>query len=138
MAESKSEMQARLEEFIAQLLYAPQRSIVVVGHSHFFREVFRHFLSEEVKAEEPKLTASLSKKKLMNCGVARLELDPGKGVAGGPIVGVQLVLDTTMDSDGGVLAACCAAPGAEAEETFTEEATHYEAFVDTGTKGKEL
>lgn len=106
--ESAAQVEARMDEFMLQLLYSQHRSVVVVGHSHFFRSVFKRFLSADLWAKQPELARNVTKLKLINCGVARLDLDPMKGLTGGPIVGLELVLDTTLDMDGGILA-CCAA-----------------------------
>jgi len=107
-SENKDQLQVRLDEFMSQLLYSPHQSVVVVGHSHFFREVFRRYLSSDFKDQNNKLATEITKQKLMNCGVARLELDPTRGVGGEPIMNVQLVLETTLSSDGGLLACCSA------------------------------
>mmetsp|Transcript_9759 Transcript_9759/g.28868 ORF Transcript_9759/g.28868 Transcript_9759/m.28868 type:complete len:517 (+) Transcript_9759:55-1605(+) len=110
-AEPKKLLEERMREFMCQLLYSRHRCVVVVGHSHFFRSVFRDYMCEMFSAQNPGLVRELTSKKIMNCGVARVELDPSRGVSGGPIIGVELVLGTTMDADGisGVLACCNAA-----------------------------
>jgi len=88
--ESKATFQARLEEFMAQLLYTPHRSIVVVGHSHFFRAFFARYLSEEFKKREPTFSQHMMEQKLSNCGVVRMELDPQRGPEG-PIVDAEAI-----------------------------------------------
>ena len=59
--------------------FAPQRSIVLVGHSHYFREMLRHFRSDECVALDasgfPIEPKDLDTKKLSNAGIARVELD---------------------------------------------------------------
>merc|ERR1712008_388139 len=107
-SENKDQLQVRMDKFMSQLLYSPHQSVVVVGHSHFFRAVFRRYLSAEFKDENNKLATEITIQKLMNCGVACLELDPTRGVEGEPIMNVQLVLETTLSSDGGLLACCSA------------------------------
>jgi len=108
VSENKDQLQVRMDEFMAQLLYSPHQSVVVVGHSHFFRAVFRRYLSANFKDQSTRLANEITTRKLMNCGVARLELDPTRGVDGEPIMNVQLVLETTLSSDGGLLACCSA------------------------------
>lgn len=111
-SDSAEQLHARLQDFMAQILYTPHQTAVVVGHSHFFRSAFKAFLSKEFHQRNPQLAKDITSKKLMNCGVARVELDPRLGVEGGPIVNVELVLGTTLHADGAaMLAACCHAPG---------------------------
>mmetsp|Transcript_100660 Transcript_100660/g.313814 ORF Transcript_100660/g.313814 Transcript_100660/m.313814 type:complete len:268 (+) Transcript_100660:757-1560(+) len=139
IAESKEDLQVRMEEFMSQLLYSPHRSMVVVGHSHFFRAVFKTFLSDDFFAENKELARAISSKKLMNCGVARVELDPKRGLSGGPITGVELILGTQLDSDGQGLLACCNAEKQRSpttvsrdEELFSEPGEEYEVMPDSG------
>lgn len=142
MAESSGELKARLQEFMSQLLYSPHRSAVVVGHSHFFRAVFKAFLGDDFFAENKELASALVRKKLQNCGVARVELDPRRGTGGGPIVSAQLVLDTVLEGEASLLACCTAeqrssvspAPSRD-EELFAPEAGEaYQAVSDPGSK----
>ena len=62
-----------------QVRFAPQRSIVLVGHSHYFRELLRHFRSDQCVALDasgfPIESKDLDAKKLSNAGIARVELD---------------------------------------------------------------
>lgn len=113
-AESDTQVKARLEEFMAQLKYSRHKSIVVVGHSHFFRAVFKQFLSTDFRerADKKDFARDLSTKKLSNCGVARLDLDPGI-TSGGIITDVELILGTELVGDGGLKELCkCSAPPA--------------------------
>ncbi|CAK0849089.1 unnamed protein product [Prorocentrum cordatum] len=96
--ESDAQMQERLREFMAQLMYSPCRTVVVVGHSLFFREVFRVFLSKEFADGSPELARALRGSKLANCGVACLHLEPARGLADGPITHVELVLGSQVES----------------------------------------
>lgn len=107
-AESPKLVQARMEEFMNQLLYSPHHTIVVVGHSHFFRAIFKNYLSPELKTSSSQMAADLGTKKMSNCGVARVEMDPQS--PGAPIVDVKLVLGTTLVSDHGKLSCSCSAP----------------------------
>jgi len=110
-SESAAQLEARLQEFMAQLVYTPYRTIVVVGHSHFFRAVFRQFLSKEFEQKDQDQYRALTNMKLPNCGVARLVLD-AKASSDRPIVDVELMLGTKMIPDAGKLQKlnCCAAP----------------------------
>jgi hypothetical protein len=112
-SESPEQLQARAAEFVAQLLYSPHRVVVVVGHSHFFRAVFRDHISSVFRAESPRLARELSEGKLSNCGIARVDLEMSpSGISNGVIRSVQLVLGSTIEADRAHgLAACCACAG---------------------------
>jgi len=107
-SDSKEDLTYRLEDFMSQLLYTPHRKAVVVGHSHFFREVFKTFLSKDLPKAK---TTTFTRDKMDNCGVVRLELDPTRGFTEGPITSIKLVLDSEMlpDGKGGMLSSCCTA-----------------------------
>jgi len=92
-SDSTEQMQERLSDFMSQLLYSPSYSIIVVGHSHFFRAVFKRYLSAELCQRRPHFVERLRTWKLSNCGVARVELDPE---ADFPIYDVELMLGTEM------------------------------------------
>ena len=92
--ESKEEVQQRLTATMQQIQYSAAASIVLVGHSHFFRELLRANLSAGVAKSAPELAKELTSKKLSNCGVACLELDFEAG--GPPIVDVQLLAGTRL------------------------------------------
>jgi len=96
-AETKEQVQARMREFMTQLLYSPDHNIVVVGHSHFFRAVLAGYMSEEFREQDPEFAKKLASAKLANCGVLRLELDPARGVDGGPIVDAKFLLGSGFD-----------------------------------------
>lgn len=119
-SEAPAQLQVRLMEFMSQLVYSPHRTIVIVGHSHFFRSVFRKFLSQGFRQKRPKFACDVSSMKLMNCGVARLEIDPSQGLSGGPVIDVELVLGTELIPEGGLLS-CCVSPGATLDYTCSEE-----------------
>ncbi|CAE7441215.1 EXD3 [Symbiodinium natans] len=71
-AESTAQMKARMQEFMYQLLFSSQECLVVFGHSLFFQQLMREFMSEDVRRSET--GQLLSKSKLPNCGVVRLDL----------------------------------------------------------------
>jgi len=93
--ESAGQLEIRLNEFMSQLLYTPHQVLVVVGHSHFFREIFRRYLSMEFRCQNPEFVSALQRGKLMNCGVAMLQLDPDCNQTG-PITSVKLVFNTEL------------------------------------------
>lgn len=113
-SDSPEELDLRLKEFMCQLLYTPHQTCVVVGHSHFFRAVFKGFMSKDFKDSQPELARRLTKDKMDNCGVIRMKLDPTQDLQG-PITNVELVLGSVLIADAGGLA-CCAAPPLEQHE----------------------
>ena len=88
-------VQQRLGDLLDQIKYSPAETVVLVGHSHFFRELLRAQLDPSFAEREPTLTAQLKSRKLSNCGVARLELD-FEAAPSTPIVDVRLVAGTTL------------------------------------------
>jgi broad specificity phosphatase PhoE len=109
--ESSVELAWRLQEFMSQLLYTPHKTAVVVGHSHFFQQVIRAFVNDDMRKNKPDFVQTICNGKLSSCGVIRLDLDPRKGLEGGPIVSAELVLGSRMVSDKLSGIACCATLG---------------------------
>ena len=88
-----------MAELFRQIRYCDEERIVLVGHSHLFREFFRQLLHDDFVAREPELSAQLRSRKLENCGAACLDLcfdGEDSGDAGTPIVDVRLILDTQL------------------------------------------
>eukprot|EP00439_Symbiodinium_sp_Y106_P071310 s508_g12.t2 len=48
-AESTGQLKARMREFMYQLLFSSQESLVIFGHSLFFQQLMREFLSDDVR-----------------------------------------------------------------------------------------
>lgn len=120
-SDSEAAMEERLNDFMSQLLYSPSDSIVVVGHSHFFRSVFQRYLSTAFCSRRPQFSENLRSWKLMNCGVARVELDPDSDF---PIADVELVLNTEMIAPGrGILSRCCCGSRAKARGSSSIDGT---------------
>lgn len=95
--ESSAQLKVRMHEFMCQLAFSPHRTIVVVGHSHFFREIMKTYISEEFRTKNKDFAKDLSTGKLMNCGVVRVDLDPHAFAADAAcLVDAELVLDTTL------------------------------------------
>lgn len=118
-AESDTQVKARLDAFMAQLKYSPHKTIVVVGHSHFFRAVFKQFLSTEFKETNKEFARQLSTMKLPNCGVAQLDLDPAS--ESGLVTNVELLLGSQLEGDGG-LCKCSAPTNLQENELRTDKA----------------
>jgi|Transcript_6825 hypothetical protein len=79
-----------------QVHFNKSTSVVLVGHSHYFREVMRHFRSDDCKlsSEGESLNAEqLKSKKLSNAGVIKCELDFTQVK---PVVSVELLFGTSL------------------------------------------
>jgi len=89
--EEEAHVVARTDELLAQLRYCEATSIVLVGHSHYFRELFRNFMPETAQSAAPELL----KKKLSNGGMVAVDLNwadqPEK-----PVASVRLLFDTEL------------------------------------------
>lgn len=87
--ESKDQVALRSDEFMKQLLNSPHKRIIVVGHSHFFRELFKNHQNESFKEAKPELAATISQEVIQNCGVVKVLLDTSAVEA--PIVDMEFV-----------------------------------------------
>ena len=94
-AESELEVHQRLAEFVRQIQYASEETIVLVGHSHWIRELLREYLHESVGRRDPEFAKRLTSRKLSNCGVARLAFDFDE-CDETPITDVQLLCGTGL------------------------------------------
>ena len=95
--EAEEQVIERTAELLAQLRYCESTSIAVVGHSHYFRELFRSFIDASALQQGSGMPdlQELQKKKLMNCGVAAVDVDWSLGAAK-PIRGVRLLFGTEL------------------------------------------
>jgi len=121
VAESPAQLQVRIDQFMTQLMYSPHNTAVVVGHSHFFRAVFKKYLSNKFKAERTTLAKCLSDGKLSNCGVCRVEVEVGPD--GLPVItSAELVLNTTTIPDGDYgVNGCCTNTGVACRSDIDNE-----------------
>ena len=102
-AESEEAVRARIDDALCQLRFSPESSAVIVGHSHYFREMLRAFcadgcaLYDAAAATEPKAGGmqECCEKKLENAGVAQLDVDWGTD-ADKPIQSVRLLFGTKL------------------------------------------
>lgn len=94
-AESELEVHQRLAEFVRQIQYASEETIVLVGHSHWIRELLREYLHASVGRRDPEFAKRLASRKLSNCGVARLAFDFDESDET-PITDVQLLCGTGL------------------------------------------
>lgn len=67
--ESGDKVDSRLTAFVRQLRLSPHRRLIVVGHSHFFQALFKHYLHSEALKRRPELCGRLQAEVLPNCGV---------------------------------------------------------------------
>eukprot|EP01062_Namystynia_karyoxenos_P023820 TRINITY_DN19236_c0_g1_i2.p3 TRINITY_DN19236_c0_g1~~TRINITY_DN19236_c0_g1_i2.p3 ORF type:complete len:338 (+),score=76.70 TRINITY_DN19236_c0_g1_i2:1691-2704(+) len=93
-AEKKAGFTERLDELTNQLRYAPEEVIVVVGHSHCFRELTKRILAPGA-AVRGATAEQLKDAKLCNCGVLHLVLDFGADPQC-PATHASLVFGTTL------------------------------------------
>ena len=85
----------RLRDLSDQLRYSPAESMVLVGHSHLMREMFKTQIDASLAVRDPAFAAQLRSRKLSNCGVAMLTLD-FDAAADTPIVDCQLLAGTEL------------------------------------------
>ena len=97
--ESIEHVKGRIAELLCQVRFTGANSQVVVGHSHYFRELLKHFAAPHCTLRdangEPLPTHLMESKKLSNAGVAKcvldFEADPAR-----PVVEVQLLFGSTQ------------------------------------------
>lgn len=76
--ESKGDVNLRLKELWNYLRYSSGEkqedasAVILVGHSHFFRQMMREYLSAEYREKEPEWTTDLDEKKLDNAACLRI------------------------------------------------------------------
>eukprot|EP00928_Gymnodinium_smaydae_P056326 TRINITY_DN39722_c0_g1_i1.p1 TRINITY_DN39722_c0_g1~~TRINITY_DN39722_c0_g1_i1.p1 ORF type:complete len:479 (-),score=62.91 TRINITY_DN39722_c0_g1_i1:422-1858(-) len=73
--EDEQDAQERVSELLVQLKLCSESSIVVVGHSDFFRFLCSHFLSSTCRKLYPETSHAFGLYRMMNCGVAALCVD---------------------------------------------------------------
>lgn len=92
-AESVEHVKERIAEALHQVRFSDARAQVLVGHSHYFREVFRHFATSECTLKDAAggvlPNEEMTGKKLSNAGVVRCVLDYDTS-PDQPVVEVQL------------------------------------------------
>jgi len=96
-AESEGHVVDRIDDMLNQVHFNTSKSVVLVGHSHYFREVMRHFRAEACALSdsggESLDPTQLKSKKLSNAGVIKCELDFSQAK---PLVSVQLLFATSL------------------------------------------
>eukprot|EP01066_Platyproteum_vivax_P006476 Platyproteum_vivax@DN2269_c0_g1_i1.p1 len=75
--ETPSMVKKRMFEFVTQLKYNPANSIIVVGHSLFFKAFFKTFSKPNgcTNKQERSLLDNLAHNKVENCGVIGMEIN---------------------------------------------------------------
>lgn len=97
--ESEQAVGQRIDELLAQVRFSPHESIVLVGHSHYFREVCRRCRAKGCDMTDAAGRAisvsDVEAKKLSNGGIARMELDWSGGEAT-PVTSFRLLFGTKL------------------------------------------
>lgn len=86
--EGRAAVSDRLQSFVNRLQTSDDGTIIVVGHSLFFRTVFDNFASSSSKRKDATV-AHLSKKKLKNAAIAKVTFNCSD--ARFPIIAAELV-----------------------------------------------
>lgn len=90
--EGKEGVSQRMAALVRQIQYSSAEVILLVGHSHFLRELMKEQLRDNFVSKEPALAAQLKKCKLSNCGIARLDLEFDDDVA----IGKKVIADVRL------------------------------------------
>jgi len=93
-SESSDTVKDRMNDFMSQIRYGPEEAIIIVGHSHYFREMFVEYLDDAFAAQNAEFSGELKKMRLSNAGVARVDMDFTKPEK--VITKVELLFGTTM------------------------------------------
>lgn len=94
--EDSAAMQERMNSFLDQLQAMPEKCIIIVGHSHFFRDLFHHFASKDMETVGA-LPDDFCTKKLSNCGVAAVNFDfKRRGAGTGCITKAELIYGSSL------------------------------------------
>mmetsp|Transcript_35901 Transcript_35901/g.69733 ORF Transcript_35901/g.69733 Transcript_35901/m.69733 type:complete len:361 (-) Transcript_35901:199-1281(-) len=75
LAEDERVIRARMADFLSLMQFTPFSKIIVVGHSQFFREIFKRNLSTEYKTKNPQIASDLTKDVLSNCSVMQMTME---------------------------------------------------------------
>lgn len=102
-AEKGAEVKERMVELLTQIRFAQDERVVLVGHSHFFRELMRSFMdSESCEASgNSELCDALRSNVIENCAVVAVKLkfaESGNDVSG-CIKGVEMLFGTKVKAD---------------------------------------
>ena len=95
-AESDSSAEMRLDELLHQAEHCAADKIVMVGHSHFYREFFRRYLHPTYWHTDPLYSKLLQTKSIPNCSVVCCDVD----FSFRPYV-IQHVTEVTFGGGGG-------------------------------------
>jgi len=101
--ESPAAVEQRMGSFVGLLRALPQEqdSVIAIGHSHFFREVFRRYASADA--------GDFRTKVLSNCGVVAATFSFGEGL-GTRIVAQRLIFSSALVERPGPLLSVLAGP----------------------------
>lgn len=74
LSETRAEVLERQRVFLRTLRWHSSDVFILVGHSHFFKELCRNFISEKFKKEDRNFTGKLSRTKLDNAACLCIEI----------------------------------------------------------------
>lgn len=72
--EEAAEVTQRMRDLMQVLQYDDHENIIVVGHSHFFRELFKKYLSKDFETKQPQVASDLKFDVLSNCSVIQTSI----------------------------------------------------------------
>jgi len=91
--ETSLQVRDRIDEMFHQIQYSSESSVIVVGHSHYFREVFRHYVSPSFAEANKNLVNDLRQYVICNCSVVGCEVEFSESRC---IVDVKMLFDTKI------------------------------------------
>jgi hypothetical protein len=81
--DSKADVRHRAEELLLTIKYCREDSIIITGHSLFWRNLMRTYICPDYSTAEPEHCTAVTTKKLPNCGVAKCAFDFSSAEPGG-------------------------------------------------------
>jgi len=75
MTDTRAALDARVASLLEEIRNSPYESVILVGHSLFFKHLMGEYQHPAFRAEDPLYASIFQNSKLENCGMAALELD---------------------------------------------------------------
>jgi len=105
--DSEEDHQQRIQGFLTRLHAARDKVCIVVGHSHFFRSIFRECLQDNEKTKMLGIGASLRAHPLPYCGVVGLRFEWSNDAKGNIVEAVPLLSTNLLESKVRGEICCC-------------------------------